>query len=103
MAKRLSYIDDKWEILGSYLNINKDTLIQLHVIHKKGKTSSKIYTMFKIWRDNIPDASLSQLQHIVSEFESQQPMLARSSSSSSAYSLGEWLHIRHANERNIQG
>ena len=84
MARELARISDKWEILGSYLNINMDKLVKFR--EKDSKASTIVYKMLKIWRKNTSDASLSNLKHIVDKYVSQQPLMAvsRSSSSSSA-------------------
>ena len=81
MASELSDIGDKWKTLGSYLNIDKGILVKFHEMPDK-RTKSKVYTMLKIWRNNTPDASLSQLKHVISEFKvSRQSMTAVSSAS----------------------
>ena len=88
IAKKLSKkINDKWEALGCYLNVDKNTLFKLQ--QKHSKTRSKVYAVLKAWRNNTPDASQSQLDQIISEFKTlQQPMeaVSRNTSSSSASS-----------------
>ena len=83
MARKLSDIGNEWRTLGFDLNINKDILVKLHEMPHK-RTKSKVYTMLKIWRDNTQDASLSQLNGIISKFE-----LTQSTTVSSASTLSK--------------
>lgn len=66
MARKLSDIGDKWEALGTYLNIDKNRLFKIYLKHTK--TKSKVFAVLKIWRKKTPDASRSQLKHIISAF-----------------------------------
>ena len=69
-------------------------VIRYGVQQTDSNTTSKIYSVLKIWRKNTPDASQSQLEQIVGEFKPLQQTIktvARSASSSSASSLSKYL------------
>lgn len=84
MASKLSNINNaEWRTLGFYLNIDENIMDKMHKMPDK-RTKSKVYTMMKIWRNNTPGVSPSQLKGIISKFKSNQ-----STSISSVSTLGK--------------
>jgi len=63
VATELSHINEKWEKLGFYLNVDQNTIARIR--YEQRSTMSKIYQLLRRWRDRTPEASWSQLEQAI--------------------------------------